>query len=144
MAGQKSEVSSTNSSTSFNNENYSSLLQAFLETHEKANILALSNNRLKALTNWLEGRVKELDDELLKVKTDFDHLEIIYKSSSDFESNKSTNCENCTTFQKKVNYLIATAFELSMGTPNLNAILGSQNCVFGKAGMGYQCGFQGK
>jgi len=31
-----------------------------------------------------------------------------------------------------------------MGTANLNAILGSQNCVFEKAGIGYQFGFQGK
>jgi len=49
MAGQDSEVSSINSSTSFNSENYSSLLQAFLETHEEANRQALSNNRLKGL-----------------------------------------------------------------------------------------------
>jgi len=31
MAGQKSEVSSMNSSTSFNSENYSSLLHGFLK-----------------------------------------------------------------------------------------------------------------
>jgi len=31
-----------------------------------------------------------------------------------------------------------------MGTVNLNAILGSHNCVFKKADIGYQCGFQGK
>jgi len=41
--------------------------------------MALSNNRLKGLNNWLEGRVKELEDEVLKLKIDFDHLEIIYK-----------------------------------------------------------------
>jgi len=28
-----------------------------------------------------------------------------------------------------------------MGTTNLNAILGSQNCVFEKAGISYQFGF---
>jgi len=59
MTRQKSEVSSVNSSTSFNSENYSSLLQAFVETHEEANRLTLSNNRLKGLNNWLEGKVKE-------------------------------------------------------------------------------------
>ena len=36
IPGQNSEVSSMNYSTSFNSENYSSLLQAFLETHEEA------------------------------------------------------------------------------------------------------------
>jgi len=40
--------------------------------------------------------------------------------------------------------LIIIASNLSMGTTNLNAILGSQNCVFEKASIGYQMGFQGK
>jgi len=31
-----------------------------------------------------------------------------------------------------------------METTNLNAILGSQNYVYEKADIGYQCGFQGK
>jgi len=101
------------SSTFFNSKNYSSLLQTFLETHEEANILALSNNRLKGLNNWLEGRVKELEDELLKVKTNFDHLEMTYKASSDFDSSKPTNCENCYVLQDKVNYLITTASKIS-------------------------------
>ena len=78
MVGEDSEASSINSSTSFNNTNYSSLLQVFFETHEEANILALSNNRLKGMNNWLEGRIKELEDEILKLKTDFDHLEIVF------------------------------------------------------------------
>jgi len=44
MAGQISDVSSMNSSTSVNSKNYSLVLQAFLETNEEANGLALSNN----------------------------------------------------------------------------------------------------
>jgi len=63
------------------------------------------------------------------VKTDFDNLEMIYKASSDFDSSKPTNCENCVVLQNKVNYLITTTSKLSMGTANLNAILGSQNCI---------------
>jgi len=63
-----------NLSTTINSENCSSILQAYLETHEEARKLALSNNQLKGLNNWLEGRVKELEDELLKVKSHFDHL----------------------------------------------------------------------
>jgi len=144
MAGENSEVSSENSNTSFNSANYSSLLHAFHETHEEANRLALSNNRLKGLNNWLEDRVKELVDEVLKLKTDFDHLEIIYKASSNFDSSQPINFENCEALQRKVNYSITTASKLFMGTANLNAILGSQNCVFEKAGIGYQIGFQGK
>jgi len=103
MAGENSKVSSENSNTSFNSANYSSLLQAFFETHKEANKLALSNNRLKGLNNWLKGRVKELEDEVLKLKTDFDHLEIIYKASSNLDSSKPINCENYKALQKKVN-----------------------------------------
>jgi len=51
MAGENSEASNINSSTSFNCTNYSSLLQAFFETHEEEKRLALSNNRLKGLNN---------------------------------------------------------------------------------------------
>ena len=61
MDGENSEVSNENSSTSFNSANYSSLLHAFHETHGEANRLVLSNNRLKGLNNWLEGKVKELE-----------------------------------------------------------------------------------
>ena len=54
MGKENSEVRRTASSTS---ENYSTLLQAFHETHEEANRLASVNNRLKGLNNWLEKRV---------------------------------------------------------------------------------------
>ena len=83
----------------------------------------------------MEGRVKDLKDEVLQLKTDFDHLEIIYKASSDIDSSKPVNCENYEVLQNKVNYLITTASRLSMGTINLNVILGSQNCVFEKVGI---------
>jgi len=144
MAGKNSEVSSEDSSTSFNSANYNLLLQAFHETHEEANKLASSNNRLKGLNNWLEGRVKQLEDEILELKTNFEHLEMIYKASSSLDSSQPVNCENFEALQNKVNYLITTASRLSMGTTNLNAILGSQNCVFEKASIGYQIGFQRK
>jgi len=139
MVGKNSDVSSEDSSISFNSANYSSLLQAFHETHEEANRLASSNNRLKTLNNWLK-----VEDEILELKTDFDHLEMIYKAFSSLDSSQPVNCENCEALQNKVNYLITTASKLSMGTTNLNAILGYQNCVFKKAGIGYQTGFQRK
>ena len=66
MAGRDSVVSSTESSASFNSTNYSTLLHAFQKTHEEANKLAQSNSRLKGMNNWLENRVKHLEDELLK------------------------------------------------------------------------------
>jgi len=58
MAGENFKVSSENSSASFNSANYSSLLHAFHETHEEANILALSNNRLKGLNNGWKAELK--------------------------------------------------------------------------------------
>jgi len=55
MAKGESESSSVSSSTSINFQNYSHLLEAFKETHEEASRLALLNNRLKGLNNWLEN-----------------------------------------------------------------------------------------
>jgi len=62
MAKEDLGSSSVNSNTSVNFENYSQLLNAFKETHEEANKLTLLNNRLKGLNNWLENRVKILDE----------------------------------------------------------------------------------
>jgi len=78
MAGKQFDVNNVNSNISINSRNYSTLLQAFKDTHEEANRLALSNNRLKGLNNWLEGKVKELEEEMLILKIYFDHLEMIY------------------------------------------------------------------
>jgi len=51
------------------------LLEAFQETHDEANRLVLSNNRLKELNSWLEKRVKALEEELENSKSDFENLE---------------------------------------------------------------------
>jgi len=146
MAGRDFKVSSTESSASFNSTNYSTLLHAFQETHEEANKLAHSNSRLKGMNNWLKNRVKQLEDELLKAKDDFENLEKQLNSahSSKLNSSKPVDCENCAVLESKVGYLISTASKLSMGIANLNALLGSQNFVFEKAGIGYQAGPNGK
>jgi len=68
---ESSNSSSVSSCASLSAENYSKLLPAFQETHEEANRLVLSNNRLKGLNNWLEERVKTLEEELEKSKIDF-------------------------------------------------------------------------
>jgi len=51
---------------------------------------------------------------------------MIYKASSSLDSSQPVNCENCEALQNKVNYLITTASKLSMGSANLNVILGSK------------------
>jgi len=82
-----------------NHENNSILLQAFLEKHDEANRLALSNNRLKGLNNWLEERL-DLLEELKIVNTDFENLNIIYQSSNnEGEFSKLSKCENCEVLQ---------------------------------------------
>ena len=58
MTEREDDSSSVSSCASLNAENYSQFLQVFKETHEEANRLALLNNRLKGLNNWLENRVK--------------------------------------------------------------------------------------
>jgi len=59
-ARKEVDSSSVSSSNSSNSENYGQLLQAFQETHEEVNRLALLNNRLKEKNSWLENRVKSL------------------------------------------------------------------------------------
>jgi len=142
MGKENSEVSSTASSTS---ENYSTLLQVFHETHEEANMLASVNNRLKGLNNWLEKGVSSLEEELQIVKTDFDHLNMIYQSSyNEGESSKSAKCENCEVLEAKVKYLVKSSSKLAKGMANLNVVLGSQNYVFDKAGIGFKPMFKKK
>jgi len=79
MTRQESDVSSVSSNSSIDSENYSQLLNAFKETHEEANKLALSNNRLRGLNNWLEKRVKVLEEELENLKNDFENLNSLTK-----------------------------------------------------------------
>jgi len=78
MGKEESEVCSVGLNISFNSKNYNTLLQAFLETRDEANRLASVNNRLSGLNNWLEKRVNLLEEELEKVKTDFEHLNVIF------------------------------------------------------------------
>jgi len=90
--------------------------------------LALSNNRLKGLNNWLENRVKTLEEDLEKSKTD---LKTHFKNSSHVCD--SSICEN---LEKKVHYLVRNVDKLSKGKSNFENVLASQNCVFGRARLG--------
>jgi len=139
--------SNVSSCASLNVENYSQLLQAFKETHEEANRLALLNNRLKGLNNWLENRVKTLEEELEKSKTHFEILEMHCKNSSYLCDSKV--CENCKTLESKVHYLVRIVDKLSKGKSNFEIVLAPQKCVFEKSGlipktrkMGFQSLFQ--
>ena len=118
-----------------NEQNYSELLEAFQETHDEANRLVLSNNRLKELNSWLEKRVKAFEDEIEKSKNDFKSLETHLKNSSC--KCDTPICENCENLEKKMHYLVNTVDKLSKGKSNFENVLASQSCVFGKAGLGF-------
>jgi len=122
----KVSVSSSMSSTSSTKgNNYYQLLDAFNETHEEANRLALSLNRLKGLNNWLENRVKSLEEELNKTKEDFENLDLVYKNSScSFESKV---CENCENLERKIHYLLKILDILTTGKSNFKDVLHLKN-----------------
>jgi len=80
------------------------------------------------LNNWLEKRVKTLEEELEKSKIDFEKLEKHWKKSSHMCD--SLVCENCENLEKKVHYLVSTVDKLSKRKSNFENVLASQNCVF--------------
>ena len=83
----------------------------------------------------MESRVKILEEELKNSKTDFENLEMIYQNSSC--KCDSTSCKNCESLQKKNLYLVKTVDKLSKGKSKFETVLASQNCVFGKSGLGF-------
>jgi len=90
---------------------------------------------LKGLNNWLENRVKTLEEELEKSKIDFKKLEMHCKNSSHLSDSKF--CKNCKTLESKIHYLVRTVDKLSKGKFNFETVLASQKCVFGKSGLGF-------
>jgi len=137
MAGYKSSSSSQVSSLDKNE--YNQWLHDFKELHNEANKISALNNRLKGLNNWLENRVNQLETKIPYLKVDFEHLDMIYNNSTCCSENQliAKPCENCTLLENKVKYLIKTCARFTRGKANLEAVLGSQNCVFGRAGIGY-------
>ena len=117
MAKKEDDSSSVSSSNSSNTENYSQLLQAFQQTPEEANRLALLNNRLKGMNNWLENRVKILEEELENSKTNFENLEIVYKNSSC--KCGTLICENCENLEKKFIILLKLWISFQKVNPTL-------------------------
>ena len=126
---------SVSTSSSAKCDNYYQLLEAFKETHEEVHRLTLSNNRLKSKNNWLKNRVKVFEEDLNNSKTIFSDLEMIYQNSS--SKCKSGSCKNCESLQKKFFfYLVKTVDRIFKGKSNFENVLASQNCIFGKSGLG--------
>jgi len=69
---------------------------------------------LKRLNNWLENRIKTLEEELSNSKTDFENLEMIYQNSS-YKFVDLRFYENCESLQKNVHYLLKIMDKFSKG-----------------------------
>jgi len=134
-AKEEHESSTVSSNSSINVENYSHLFKAFKETHKEANRLALISNRLKDLNNWLEKRVKILEEELENSRNDFETLELNYKNSS--HECDSRFCKNSESLENKIHYLVKIMENFSKEKSNFDNVLASQRCVFGKSGLGF-------
>jgi len=89
---------------------------------------------LKGLNNWLENRVKTLEEELNHSKTDFETLEIIYKNYSC--KCDSSFCENCESLEKKVHYLLKIVDKFPKANPILNPFLLLKNVFLARLGWG--------
>jgi len=70
-----------------------------------------------------------------KSKSDFENLETHCKNCSC--KCDTLICENCENLEKKVHYLVSTVDKLSKGESNFENVLASQNCVFGRVGLGF-------
>ena len=79
----------------------------------------------------LEPKVKALEEELHKAKTDLVSLELTCLHAS------IKTCENCKKLEKQVEYLLKTLSSFTKGRENLETLVGSQNDVFNKNGLGY-------
>jgi len=96
--------------------------------------LAVVCNKLKNANNVLEPKVKSLEKELHKAKTELVNLELTCLHAS------IKTCEICKDLEKKIKYLLKTLSNFINGRENLETLLVSQNVVFNKNGIGYNPG----
>lgn len=70
--------------------------------------LAVSNNRLKDINNWLGKTMNELENELINKKSNLKNLELIYRKSNCVCEKQliSKTCENCTIWKTTLNILL--------------------------------------
>jgi len=76
-----------------------------------------------------------LENDLSNTHADFENLELIYKNSS--YNCDSSCCKICKTLQEKVLYLLKIIDIISKRKSNFENVLASQQCVFGKSGLGF-------
>ncbi|XP_068498204.1 MAR-binding filament-like protein 1 [Phaseolus vulgaris] len=136
MVNDEGSVSDSVSDFSTDSESYDKLLIAFKETHDEANRLVVICNKLNKVNRVLEPNVKALEEELHRAKTDLVSLKLTCLHAS------IKTCENCKKLEKQVEYLLKTLSNFTKGRENLETLLGSQNSVFNKNGLGYNSGMK--
>ena len=90
---------------------------------------------MKSENNKLKEKITVLENDLSHANVDFENLELIYKNP--YCNCDSSCCKNCKTLQEKVLYLVKTVDIISKGKSNFENVLASQQCVFGKSGLGF-------
>ena len=100
----------------------------------KQHKLVVICNKLNNASKVLEPEVKSLEEELHKAKNDLVSLELTCLHAS------IKTCENYKKLEKQVEYLLKTLSNFIKGRENLETLLGSQNVVFNKNGLGYNFG----
>jgi len=130
MMKDEGSISDSVSDFSMESDIYDQLLVAFKETHDEANRLTVICNKLLKVNNVLARKVKSLEEELHKAKTDLVSLELTCLHAS------IKTCENSKKLEKQVEYLLKTLSNFTKGRDNFESLLGSQNVVFNKNGIG--------
>ena len=133
---KSSQVSTTSNCLMLSKcERYFQFLDAFQEIHEEVKRLTFSNNTLKFENNKLKMKITILEKDLNQSKTDLENSDLMHEKSSC--NCDSSCCKNCKTLQEKILYPVKTIDIISKGKSNFENVLASQQCVFGKSGLGF-------
>jgi len=119
MVNNEGSISNLVSDFSTDSESYDQLLITFKETHDEANQLTVISNKLNNANKVLELKVKSLEEEVHKAKTDLVSLELTCLHTS------IKTCENCKKLEKQVKYLLKILSNFIKGRKNLKTLLGS-------------------
>lgn len=129
-------TSSEYSVSSFENESienkYCQLLDAFQEPHGEARKLQYANNKLKSENKWLEGRIEGLNKENNNMKSKLESLENTPKENMRRNKRSVYECENYSNQMERVKCFMNTLFKFTLGSSNLDGLLGSQRSVLNK------------
>ena len=113
------------SSFKFNDDenSYCELLDAFIGLLEEATNMQQSNNRHKGEIKWLEGKVKQLEEENENMTVSLEKLEKPKKDSRSKYGTSYLKCENLPRQLKMIDYLMKTLSKFTLVRLNLDAVL---------------------